>query len=35
VRPPLTKIPPAEIERIRSALVAAGLLPEDRARKSA
>ena len=35
VRPPLTKIPPAEIERIRSALVAAGLLPEDRVRKSA
>ncbi len=29
VRPPLVKIPPAEIERIRTALVAAGLLPHD------
>ena len=28
VRPPLTKLPPQEIERIRAALVAAGLLPE-------
>jgi 4-hydroxy-tetrahydrodipicolinate synthase len=28
VRPPLVKIPPAEIERIRRALVAAGLLAE-------
>ena len=27
VRPPLVKIPPAEVERIRRALVAAGLLP--------
>ena len=36
VRPPLTKIPAAEIERIRLALVAAGLLPHDvAARKSA
>jgi len=32
VRPPLVKIPPAEIERIRKALVAAGLL--DRAGRS-
>ena len=29
VRPPLTKIPAAEIERIRLALVAAGLLPDQ------
>ena len=28
VRPPLVKLPPAEIERIRLALVAAGLLRE-------
>jgi len=35
VRPPLTKIPPAEIERIRAALVAAGLLVGDRGRKTA
>jgi 4-hydroxy-tetrahydrodipicolinate synthase len=36
VRPPLTKIPAAEIERIRLALIAAGLLPRDAAaRKSA
>jgi len=32
VRPPLVKIPPAEIERIRAALIAAGLL--DRAGRS-
>jgi 4-hydroxy-tetrahydrodipicolinate synthase len=36
VRPPLTKIPAAEIERIRLALIAAGLLARDGvARKSA
>src|SRR5262245_16393992 len=36
VRPPLTKIPAAEIERIRLALISAGLLPRDgAARKSA
>ena len=36
VRPPLVKIPPAEIERIRKALVAAGLLDQSgRARKAA
>ena len=29
VRPPLTKLPPQEIERIRAALAAAGLLNED------
>jgi 4-hydroxy-tetrahydrodipicolinate synthase len=29
VRPPLTKLPPQEIERIRAALVAAGLLTEE------
>ena len=29
VRPPLTKIPPQEIERIRAALVAAGLLQKN------
>ena len=28
VRPPLVKLPPEEIERIRAALVAAGLLSE-------
>jgi hypothetical protein len=28
VRPPLTKLPPQEIERIRAALAAAGLLAE-------
>ena len=32
VRPPLVKIPPAEIERIRAALVTAGLL-DDKVRK--
>jgi len=32
VRPPLVKIPQAEIERIRDALIAAGLL--DRAGKA-
>jgi 4-hydroxy-tetrahydrodipicolinate synthase len=30
VRPPLVKIPAPEIERIRQALIAAGLLPSDR-----
>ncbi len=36
VRPPLMKIPAAEIERIRQALVAAGLLAQDRrARRTA
>src|SRR5207344_125932 len=36
VRPPLVKIPPTEIERIRKALVAAGLLAHDpRARRTA
>jgi 4-hydroxy-tetrahydrodipicolinate synthase len=35
VRPPLMKIPAAEIERIRRALVAAGLLQEGQARKAA
>jgi len=36
VRPPLTKIAPAEIERIRLALIAAGLLPDQlAARKTA
>ena len=34
VRPPLVKIQPAEIERIRRALVAAGLL-EEKQRKAA
>jgi 4-hydroxy-tetrahydrodipicolinate synthase len=28
VRPPLVKLPPEEIERIRAALIAAGLLTE-------
>jgi len=32
VRPPLVKIPPTEIERVRAALIAAGLL--DRAGRS-
>jgi len=36
VRPPLVKIPPAEIERIRRALIAAGLLGEGvRAKRAA
>jgi 4-hydroxy-tetrahydrodipicolinate synthase len=36
VRPPLVKIPQAEIERIRKALVAAGLLDQSgRARRAA
>lgn len=35
VRPPLVKIPAAEIERIRQALVAAGLLQDTLARKAA
>ena len=35
VRPPLTKISTAEIERIRQALIAAGLLPAQPLRKSA
>jgi 4-hydroxy-tetrahydrodipicolinate synthase len=36
VRPPLTKLPAAEIERIRQALIAAGLLErEGRTRKTA
>jgi 4-hydroxy-tetrahydrodipicolinate synthase len=35
VRPPLVKLPPAEIERIRAALVAAGLLGRDGARSAA
>jgi 4-hydroxy-tetrahydrodipicolinate synthase len=35
VRPPLVKIPDAEIERIRKALVAAGLLAEGERRKAA
>jgi len=35
VRPPLVKIPAAGIERIRNALVAAGLLTPERARKHA
>jgi 4-hydroxy-tetrahydrodipicolinate synthase len=35
VRPPLAKISAGEIERIRSALVAAGLLTAEQARKSA
>jgi 4-hydroxy-tetrahydrodipicolinate synthase len=33
VRPPLTKLPAAEIERIRRALVASGLLPEEAPRR--
>jgi 4-hydroxy-tetrahydrodipicolinate synthase len=35
VRPPLVKLPPEEIERIRRALVAAGLLDQQGARKAA
>jgi 4-hydroxy-tetrahydrodipicolinate synthase len=35
VRPPLVKLSGAEIERIRAALVAAELLPEQRVRKTA
>ncbi len=35
VRPPLVKIPAAEIERIRAALVAAGLLESGKARRAA
>jgi 4-hydroxy-tetrahydrodipicolinate synthase len=35
VRPPLVKLPEAEIQRIRAALVAAGLLAPDRAKKAA
>ena len=35
VRPPLVKIEPAEIERIRQALVAAGLLAEGKGRQAA
>ena len=35
VRPPLVKIPAAEIERIRNALVAAALLTPERTRKQA
>jgi 4-hydroxy-tetrahydrodipicolinate synthase len=36
VRPPLVKIPQAEIQRIRKALIAAGLLDQSgRARKAA
>jgi hypothetical protein len=36
VRPPLVKIPQAEIERIRRALILAGLLDQaGRARKAA
>jgi 4-hydroxy-tetrahydrodipicolinate synthase len=35
VRPPLAKLAPPEIERIRAALVAAQLLPAGRSRKSA
>ena len=35
VRPPLVKLPPAEIERIRAALVAAGLLGRGAARSAA
>jgi len=35
VRPPLVKIPAAEIERIRAALVAAGLLDSGKARRAA
>ena len=35
VRPPLMKLPAAEIERIRLALIAAGLLSEKQARKVA
>jgi 4-hydroxy-tetrahydrodipicolinate synthase len=35
VRPPLTKIPAAEIERIRQALIAAGLLNKDGAVRKA
>ncbi|MCS7266748.1 MAG: dihydrodipicolinate synthase family protein [Geminicoccaceae bacterium] len=33
VRPPLVKLPPAEIERIRAALVHAGMMPEARERR--
>jgi len=35
VRPPLVKLPPHEIERIRAALVAAGLLTREGARSAA
>jgi 4-hydroxy-tetrahydrodipicolinate synthase len=35
VRPPLVKIEPAEIERIRQALVAAGLLVAGKGRQAA
>jgi 4-hydroxy-tetrahydrodipicolinate synthase len=35
VRPPLVKLPPAEIERIREALIAAGLLDKTGARRAA
>jgi 4-hydroxy-tetrahydrodipicolinate synthase len=35
VRPPLMKLPPHEIDRIRAALVAAGLLARDGARSAA
>jgi len=35
VRPPLAKLAEAEIQRIRAALVAAGLLAPDRAKKAA
>lgn len=35
VRPPLVKISAAEVERIRLALIAAGLLPQNRAHKMA
>ena len=35
VRPPLVKILPAEIERIRQALIAAGLLQDVAVRRAA
>ena len=35
VRPPLVKITPEEIERIRRALAAAGMLPEEKVRRLA
>ena len=35
MRPPLVKLPPAEIERIRQALIAAGLLPRETVQRMA